>query len=125
MKPLSWIILSSVVKHLTFDEAQDDNEIALRVINATDDANAANEEEKNMTLMQALKRYPKAAAWSLLVSTTLIMEGFDTTLLYALFALPVFQRKFGTPNQDGEYEITSQWQIGLNMCVLVGEMMGL
>lgn len=66
--------------------------------NTTDDANEANSEEKSMTLKQALLIYPKAALWSILVSTTLVMEGYDTALLNALYALPVFQRKFGTLN---------------------------
>ncbi|CAI4394887.1 ALI_collapsed_G0028980.mRNA.1.CDS.1 [Saccharomyces cerevisiae] len=101
------------------------SENAIRVADATDDANEANNEEKSMTLRQALRKYPKAALWSILVSTTLVMEGYDTALLNALYALPVFQRKFGTMNAAGSYEITSQWQIGLNMCVQCGEMVGL
>lgn len=118
--------------HLEFtsDVAQlndqpDENQHAINVINAADDANEADDEEKSMSLMQALKKYPKAAAWSVLVSTTLVMEGYDTALLNALFALPVFQRKFGSISKAGEYEISSQWQIGLNMCIYVGEIIGL
>ncbi|QHS73585.1 alpha-glucoside permease [Saccharomyces paradoxus] len=107
-------------------DSDDDNDNAIKVVNAaTDEANEANSEEKSMTLRQALRKYPKAALWSILVSTTLVMEGYDTALLSALYALPVFQRKFGTMNAEGSYEISSQWQIGLNMCVLCGEMIGL
>lgn len=106
-------------------DSDEDSEHAVRVTEATEDANEANTEEKNMTLRQALRKYPKAALWSILVSTTLVMEGYDTALLSALYALPVFQRKFGTMNAQGSYEITSQWQVGLNMCVLCGEMIGL
>lgn len=106
-------------------DSDEDNENVINETNATDDANEANSEEKSMTLKQALLKYPKAALWSILVSTTLVMEGYDTALLNALYALPVFQRKFGTLNGEGSYEITSQWQIGLNMCVQCGEMIGL
>ncbi|CAI4063129.1 alpha-glucoside permease SKDI_07G5390 [Saccharomyces kudriavzevii IFO 1802] len=106
-------------------DSDGDNDNEIETTNAADDANEANSEEKSMTLRQALKQYPKAALWSILVSTTLVMEGYDTALLSALYALPVFQRKFGSLSSDGTYEINSQWQIGLNMCVLCGEMIGL
>lgn len=107
------------------NEPDDENDLTTKVMDATDDANEANEEEKNMTLLKALKKYPKAACWSLLVSTTLIMEGYDTSLLNSLFALPVFQKKFGSLNSLGNYEIPSKWQISLNMCIFVGEIIGL
>lgn len=113
---------STTVRH---DEQYDDTAVAIKIMNAVEDANEADEEERKMTLSQALKRYPKAAFWSVLVSTTLVMEGYDTALLNALFALPVFQEKFGSIDQDGSYEIDSQWQIGLNMCVFCGEIIGL
>lgn len=118
--------------HLEFASApimdSDDNggtEYVENIQDATEDANEANIEERNMSLAEAVKRYPKAAMWSLLVSTTLIMEGYDTALLNSLFALPVFQKKFGSLNKDGGYEIVSRWQIGLNMCIFVGEILGL
>lgn len=59
---------------------------------AMQDAKEADESERGMPLMTALKTYPKAAAWSLLVSTTLIQEGYDTAILGAFYALPVFQK---------------------------------
>ena len=42
-----------------------------------EDARKASENERNMTLMQGLKLYPKAAAWSVLISTCIAMEGFQ------------------------------------------------
>lgn len=107
------------------DGVQEEENDTLRIMNETDDAEEANEEQKNMTLLEALRRYPKAAFWSILVSSTLVMEGYDTALLNSLFALPVFQKTFGSVTKTGSYEITSKWQIGLNMCVFVGEIIGL
>lgn len=43
----------------------------------TRDANRATESEQNMTLRQGFKLYPKAVGWSVLLSTAIIMEGFD------------------------------------------------
>ena len=48
-------------------------------VDATDEviANAkhASENEHNMTLLQGIRLYPKAVAWSLLISTCIAMEG--------------------------------------------------
>jgi SP family general alpha glucoside:H+ symporter-like MFS transporter len=45
------------------------------------DARAATEREHVMTLRQAFRLYPKAIAFSLIFSTAIIMEGYDTALL--------------------------------------------
>lgn len=39
------------------------------------EAEAATEQEHRMGLIQAIKRYPKAATWSLLISFAVVMEG--------------------------------------------------
>ncbi|CAI4765439.1 CQS_1a_G0047420.mRNA.1.CDS.1 [Saccharomyces cerevisiae] len=93
---------------------------------AIQDAKEADESERTMPLMTALKTYPKAAAWSLLVSTTLIQEGYDTAILASFYALPAFQKKFGSINsKTGDYEISVSWQIGLCLCYMAGEIVGL
>jgi hypothetical protein len=40
------------------------------------DARQAADAEQNMTLIKAIKTYPKAIGWSVLLSSTLIMEGY-------------------------------------------------
>src|ERR1700742_4978899 len=59
-----------------------------------EDAAKATTAEHQMTLLQGLKTYPKAVGWSMLLSTAIIMEGFDMILLDNLFAYAPFQRKF-------------------------------
>lgn len=44
-------------------------------------AKMATESEHKMTLMQGIRLYPKAVAWSLLISTCIAMEGYDVCLL--------------------------------------------
>jgi SP family general alpha glucoside:H+ symporter-like MFS transporter len=46
-----------------------------------DGARAAATKERNMTLMQGLRLYPKAVAWSVLISTCIAMEGYDISLV--------------------------------------------
>lgn len=44
--------------------------------------------EHNFTFLQAIKTYKRAAIWSVLISTTVIMEGYDVTLLGSFFGYP-------------------------------------
>lgn len=46
-----------------------------------DHARSAANKEQQMTLMQGIKLYPKAVAWSILISTCIVMEGFDIVLV--------------------------------------------
>jgi hypothetical protein len=54
------------------------------------DARDAFEGEKGMTLWQGIRLYPKAIAWSIILSSALIMEGYDTALLVCNFHLVSF-----------------------------------
>jgi len=47
----------------------------------TRNAKSATDKEHSMTLWQGIKLYPKAVAWSLLISTCICMEGYDVCLL--------------------------------------------
>jgi len=44
------------------------------------------QDEKDMTIRQALAVYRKAILWCLIISTCVIMEGYDTNLLGNFFA---------------------------------------
>lgn len=41
------------------------------------DAEDATSREHEMTFAQAIKLYPKAVAWSVMMSTALVMDGYD------------------------------------------------
>ncbi|KAJ9165732.1 Sugar transporter [Coniochaeta hoffmannii] len=73
------------------------------------DAKHASDVEHNMSLLTAIKTYPKAIGWSVLLSSTLIMEG-----------------KFGTMNPaTGKYAVSAAWQSGLSNGARAGEIIGL
>ncbi|KAI7551390.1 hypothetical protein D0864_03036 [Hortaea werneckii] len=91
----------------------------------TGDAAKATASETSMTLLQGLKTYPKAVGWSILLSTYIIMEGFDIVLINSLYALPAFQRRFGSLQEDGSYGFSAAWQLGSSNGALVGEIFGL
>jgi len=49
-----------------------------------EDAQIATDKEHNLTLVEALRAYPKAIGWSILLSSAVIMEGYDTILVRRL-----------------------------------------
>ncbi len=65
-------------RHFPVDDemhsAETTEEITLNAKNAT-------EKEHSMTLMQGIRLYPKAIAWSMLISTCIAMEGYDVCLI--------------------------------------------
>jgi SP family general alpha glucoside:H+ symporter-like MFS transporter len=82
--------------------------------------------EKQMCLGRALKLYPKAALWSIVLSTALVMEGYDTLLLANFYGLPTFSRKYGVLDpKTGKYNISAPWRSGLSDGAAVGEIIGL
>jgi SP family general alpha glucoside:H+ symporter-like MFS transporter len=97
-----------------------------------------------MSLMQGLRLYPKAIAWSILISTCICMEGYDVCLLsnfcafFASFspkshltssiqpdAFPQFNAKYGKQLPDGTFQVPAPWQAGLSNGANVGEILGL
>jgi SP family general alpha glucoside:H+ symporter-like MFS transporter len=100
----------------------DHKRAANKVIN---DARLATENEHKMTLMQGIKLYPKAIGWSVLISTCIVMEGYDVCLLNNFFGFPQFKQKYGEQLPDGSWEIPAAWQAGLSNGVIVGEIIGL
>jgi SP family general alpha glucoside:H+ symporter-like MFS transporter len=82
-------------------------------------------DEKNLTLLQGVRQYPKAITWSVLLSLTLIMEGYSTILVPNLFALGPFKQQFGDRQPSGQYEISAPWQSALVNGGLAGQILGL
>lgn len=90
-----------------------------------DEAKQATATEHNMKLWQGIKTYRKAVFWSVIVSASIIMEGYDTTLIGSFFAYPAFKKKYGT--YSGEkygYQLSAPWQTGLQDIQAVGNIIG-
>lgn len=86
---------------------------------------AASNAEHKMSLLRGVRLYPKAIAWSALLSATIIMEGYDTTLIGNFFAFPVFRKNYGNLVPGSGYQISPVWQIALPNGALAGEILGL
>lgn len=129
---------NSIVAHVTNVEHHDNvlrvADTTMRKMSVADpniaaitvEAKAATQSEKTMTLKQAFNLYKKAMMFSVLFSTAIVMEGYDTALIAAFYAFPPFAQKYGTyiNEQDG-YQIPAKWQTGLSDGALVGEILGL
>ncbi|CZR65147.1 related to transporter (major facilitator superfamily) [Phialocephala subalpina] len=90
------------------------------------EAKEATDAEHAMTLRQAIKRYPKAIVWSILLSTAIAMEGYDLVLISSFYAFPTFTEKYGVSKNGGKaYQIPAPWQAGLSNGARVGEILGL
>ncbi|ORX38083.1 general substrate transporter [Kockovaella imperatae] len=102
-----------------------DAEEVQRLGDLLDAARKATESEHKMTVWQAVKRYPKASAWSIAISFGVVMEGFDVVLLGNFYAYPEFQRTFGVLQPSGDYQIPAPWQAGLSNASACGSIIGL
>ncbi|KAF2658296.1 MFS alpha-glucoside transporter-like protein [Lophiostoma macrostomum CBS 122681] len=116
---------SNSIVHVDTEQVRKMSATVPDFVGLTEDAARATKSEQSMTLMQALRLYPKAAGWSILLSTAIIMEGFDNNLITNLLAVPAFKQRFGEQLPNGDYEVTAAWQAGLSNGALVGEMLGL
>ena len=83
------------------------------------------QKEQSMPLWQAVQLYPKAVGWSILFSSTLIMEGYDLALLGSMYASPAFKKKFGVQSPSGKWAVPAAWQSGLSNGARCGEIIGL
>jgi SP family general alpha glucoside:H+ symporter-like MFS transporter len=90
-----------------------------------DEARAANAHEHALTVRQALKSYPWAVIWALIVSMSVIMEGYDTILIGSLYAYPSYSRRFGiTDAETGLYQIPAHWQSAMGSGPQAGAIIG-
>ena len=105
-------------------------------IDVTKEAKRAAQSEHETTLFEALKSNKKAAAWSAIISLTIIMEGYDVGmrlhaglrslrksvantappgLIYQFFAYPSFAETFGNWDPTTKsYQVSGPWQAGLS-----------
>jgi SP family general alpha glucoside:H+ symporter-like MFS transporter len=95
------------------------------IVATLNDAQAATAKEHSMSLWQGLKLYPKAIAWSVLLSTAIVMEGYDVVLMGSFYAMDSFKKQYGTLQPDGSYEMSASWQAGLSNAMNCGQILGL
>jgi SP family general alpha glucoside:H+ symporter-like MFS transporter len=80
--------------------------------------------EHHLSPWQAVKAYPMAIFWAVLVSMCVIMEGYDTILIGNFYAYPTFAQKYGSYSPGVGYQLTASWQAGLGNASGVGAFFG-
>lgn len=85
--------------------------------------------ERKIGTLQGAKLYYKAIGWSVVLSLTIVMEGYDLTIVNSFFALPQFVQAYGSRvvaegNVD-DYQLSTAWQSALSNGAVVGEIIGL
>ncbi|KAI1853769.1 hypothetical protein JX265_003897 [Neoarthrinium moseri] len=81
--------------------------------------------EHALTPRQAIKAYPMAIFWTLAVSMTVIMEGYDTILIGNFFAYPTFAEKYGQKiDKHGHHQLSAPWQATLSNMAGIGSFFG-
>ena len=91
----------------------------------TDSARSHIEDEHQLPFRLAVKQWPKAMFFSIGISTTLIMEGYDTGLINSFFGLPQFRERYGTKLPSGDYQFSPAWQSAISSMSNVGGIVGL
>lgn len=107
------------------------------------EAQDATDQEHELTFWKAVRKYPKAIGWSVLLSTAVVMEGYDLLLMGNLYgtvpvqrnashlslthvaAQPAFQQRYGRQLSNDTFQIPAPWQAGLSNGATVGAIIGL
>ncbi|CAN8097448.1 unnamed protein product [Discula destructiva] len=108
----------SEIKVLDFDSEQTHD-----LIRQAQEADAA---DKQLTIAEALKKYKAACFWAMILSTSLIMEGYDLVIITSFYGQTQFQNRFGTYDSATKKNlISASWQSGLSNSAVVGQLLGL
>lgn len=76
---------------------------------------AAIKNEREMSLRDTFRLWPKAILFSFLISLCIIMEGYDTNLMSNFYAYPAFKNHYGDQvDPDGGRLISSGWQTAIS-----------
>lgn len=90
------------------------------------EAQQATEDEHQMTLGQALKKYRKACFWSAVFSLCIIMDGYDQALIPSFMAFPAFQHRYGHEvGSTGKYQVRAPWQVACGLASTIGNVFGI
>lgn len=77
-------------------------------------AKNASDGEHTETLREALRKHWPAILWSMGMSMSVVMEGYDTILMGSFFAYPSFARKYGDYyGPEKGWQVSSPWQSAL------------
>lgn len=132
--PLSFIPQQSLTMDANQSKYMEEKDVAQASVGhasisekeVTEDARLATSREHNLSVRQGIKAYKKAIGWSILMSSAVIMEGYDTILVSvddhgdspsaahvqigSYLGFGSFNNTFGNQIVEGKPSITAPWQ---------------
>ncbi|PVH89545.1 maltose permease MAL31 [Cadophora sp. DSE1049] len=82
--------------------------------------------ERDLTLKDTFKLYPRAIMFSFIISLAVIMEGYDTNLMGNFYPYPSFKNRFGDEvDPEGGMLVSAKWQTIIGNSTQVGSILGL
>lgn len=126
-KPNEFVKVTNALEKKSSGYSNDElNDYISKFLDMSNNAKDNDQKEKSMSLMEGLRTFPKATMWSVILSSAIIMEGYDTYLIGAFYAFPSFQKRYGKYYADkDEYQVPAKWQTVLTMTTNIGEIIGL
>ncbi|KUJ06612.1 maltose permease [Mollisia scopiformis] len=79
--------------------------------------------EHHLGVWQAIKVYSPAVFWCIIVSLTVVLNGFDNALIGSLISVESFTQQFGRPYGD-VYVISAAWLGAFNYAAMLGGAIG-
>ena len=80
--------------------------------------------EHQLTTLEAVRIFWKGTLLTSLITLTIIMRGYDSSVFTAFFALPAFQNRFGYPVPGHGNQVPARWQSALGVATTVGQVLG-
>ncbi|KAI5961233.1 MAL1 [Candida pseudojiufengensis] len=97
-----------------------------KFIELSNSAKAEDSKDKSMPLREGVRTFPKAVLFSLILSSCLIMEGYDTSLLASMYSNDSFKLQFGNYYSDiDQYQVPAKWQTAFSMGYQTTQLIGL
>ena len=75
--------------------------------------------EHHLGVWEAINVYRPAVFWCIIVSLTVVLNGFDNALIGSLISVESFTLQFGRPYEDG-YVISAAWLGAFNYGMHIG-----
>lgn len=101
------------------------NDVSLYDKGLNQQAKQATATEHSFGFITAMKTYKRAAFWSVAMSTSIVMEGYDTTLIGSFYGYPSFRDKYGAYlDAASGYQISADWQTKFNCLGALANIIG-
>lgn len=84
----------------------------------------ATRREHTSSVREALRTQWKACLWASALSCSIVMLGYDNSLIGNFWGYPAFQKKYGTFYPGIGYQVPAKWQVALPDSATVGIILG-